>query len=347
MKLIKVIVRILTDFTLDVIMTLQLSPRLGAKLINKLFDHPETITEPATYKLAKEKVTVKLDLTYESALKNNTYDFYFPNKIEALVPVLFWVHGGGYVGGDKLDVREFATRLVADTGIAIVSINYGLAPDSQYPSQLLQLNEMVRHIQNNTKAYKMLDMTQVFLGGDSAGAQIALQYAALQTNNDYARQMNFEQVIPKENLKGALSYCGPVDLKQQINQPSDNRFMNFFIRTVAWSLIGTKNWHNSKELQEASIANHITKDFPPTYVTDGNTFTFPEQGITLVERLIELKVPVQSLFHTENAKQIPHEYQFDFSTEEAKQSYQKTVEFIVTHTLLSISFEGCDYSTLK
>lgn len=159
MKPIKVIVRILTDFTLDVIMTLQLSPRLGAKLFNKLFDRPETITEPATYNLAKEKVTVELDLTYESVLKNNTCDFYFPNKTEAPIPVLFWVHGGGYVGGDKLDVREFATRLVADTAITIVSINYGLAPDSQYPSQLLQLNEMVRHIKNNTQAYKMLDMT--------------------------------------------------------------------------------------------------------------------------------------------------------------------------------------------
>lgn len=185
------------------------------------------------------------------------------------------------------------------------------------------------------------------MGGDSAGAQIALQYAALQTNNDYARQMNVEQVIPKKNLKGTLSYCGPVDIKQQVNQSSDNRFINFFIRTVAWSLIGTKNWHNSKELQEASVASHLTKDFPPTYVTDGNTLTFSEQGITLVERLIELKIPVQSLFHTENAKQIPHEYQFDFSTDEAKQSYQKTVEFIVTHTPLSTSSNGDDYSTLK
>ncbi|AEB31008.1 putative lipase [Carnobacterium sp. 17-4] len=343
----KLIVKSLTDFALDVVMTLQISPKPGAKLFNKLFDRPETITEPAAYNLAKEKVTVELDLTYESVFKNNTYDFYFPNKTEALLPVLFWVHGGGYVGGDKIDVREFATRLVADTAIAIVSINYGLAPDSKYPNQLLQLNEMVCHIQNNTQAYKMLDMTQVFLGGDSAGAQIALQYAALQTNNDYARQMSVEQVIPKENLKGSLSYCGPVDLKQQINQTFDNRFMNFFIRTVAWSLIGTKKWHNSKELQEASVASYLTKDFPPTYVTDGNAFTFSEQGITLVERLIELKIPVQSLFHTENTKQIPHEYQFNFSTDEAKQSYQKTVEFIGTHIPLSTSVNGCDYSTLK
>lgn len=299
---------------LDVLIAIQLSPKPGAMLIHKLFDRPKTITDPKVYKAAKEKVTVDLDIDYLSDFKQNTYDLYQPKEMKDSVPVLFWVHGGGFVGGDKRDVTEFAVRLAADAQIAIVSINYELTPSSQYPNQLLQLDEAVRHIQNNVHHHPLIDRKRVFLGGDSAGAQIALQYANLQTNSSYAQQMGFKQAIPTGRLKGTLSYCGPVDLKMQIDKPSSSRMMKFFIQTVAWSLIGTKKWRDSQEIQEASIVSHVTKDFPPNYITDGNTFSFPEQGMSLAQKLESLTVPVESLFYSDSDKQIVHEYQFDFST---------------------------------
>lgn len=331
MKTIKAITKTVGGFVLDILIAVQLSPKPGAMLIHKLFDHLETITDPATYNAAKEKVVVELDVEYTSHYKENTYDLYVPKETENAVPVLFWVHGGGFVGGDKRDAREFATRLAADAHLAIVSINYQLAPASQYPSQLRQLDEVVQHIQQSCSSRPQIDMDRVFLGGDSAGAQIALQYANVQTNTRYAQQMGFKPMISKEQLKGTLSYCGPVDLKQQITKPSDSRFMKFFIQTVAWSLIGTKNWRDSQEIQEASVESYVTTDFPPTYITDGNTFSFPEQGLSLAQKLEALEVPVETLFYTDSDKQIVHEYQFDFSTPEAKESYARTVKFIKTH----------------
>lgn len=74
----------------------------------------------------------KTDLTYESKYKENTYDIYYPKNSKGPVPVLFWVHGGGFVGGDKSGVKEFATKLVSDANIAVVAMNYELAPDSEY-----------------------------------------------------------------------------------------------------------------------------------------------------------------------------------------------------------------------
>lgn len=37
--------------------------------------------------------------------------------------------------------------------------------------------------------------------------------------------------------------------------------MKFFVKTVAWSLLGTKDWKNSKELQQVSLVNKLTKNF--------------------------------------------------------------------------------------
>ena len=76
----------------------------------------------------------------------------------------------------------------------------------------------------------MLDLSKLFIGGDSAGAQIALQYATVQTNANYAKELGMTAALPASHLKGTLSYCGPVDLKQMANQQSDNRFMKFSLK---------------------------------------------------------------------------------------------------------------------
>ncbi|XFE28337.1 alpha/beta hydrolase [Listeria innocua] len=241
----------MTNFTTEIMETLinkgDLAPRPGAFLINHMFSNTVQITDQKTFNQAEKNVAKKTDLTYESNYKENTYDIYYPKNSKGPVPVLFWVHGGGFVGGDKSGVKEFATKLVSDANIAVVAMNYELASDSEYPNQVLQVNELVKDLLAEGDD-KLLDMEQLFFGGDSAGAQITLQYAALQTNEAYAKQMKIKQVLPKDSLKGTISYCGPVDLKLTAQQHSDDRFMKFFVKTVAWSLIGTKDW-KTKQLE--------------------------------------------------------------------------------------------------
>ena len=57
----------------------------------------------------------------------------------------------------------------------------------------------------------MLNIANLYVGGDSAGAQIAFQYVTVQTNPDY--HIGFSQAVPPQSIKGAISYCGPPDLK--------------------------------------------------------------------------------------------------------------------------------------
>ena len=172
----------------------------------------------------------------------------------------------------------------------------------------------------------MLNIANLYVGGDSAGAQIAFQYVTVQTNPDY--QVGFSQTIPPQTIKGAISYCGPLDLKQMVDDQSDSLFLKFFVKTVAWSLIGKKDWQSSPQLSEASLVQHMTADFSAAFISDGNAFSFPKQGMAMVEKLEELGVEVEGLFFQDSEKEIPHEYQFDFRTEEAKRCYEQTVAFL-------------------
>nr|WP_285141716.1 alpha/beta hydrolase [Lactococcus petauri] len=305
------------------------SPKPGVWIIRHMFNSEVQITAPEYYQKAQEKITKVQDKRFASRFKDNSYDIYYPKQNQETLPVLIWVHGGGFVGGDKKGTQEFATRLAADAHIAVLSMNYETAPESAYPNQVMQLSELIQSLKK--EKFKFLDLSKIMLGGDSAGSQIALQYAATQTNASYGKSVGVPQDLDKNVLKGAISYCGPVNLTQMTNVRSSSQFMKFFVTTVAWAEIGTKNWQDSPKLDEISIVNHLTSDFPATYITDGNAYSFQDQGIGFEKKLKELNVPVRGLFYKDLEKEITHEYQFDYSLKESQECYRQTLEFVREH----------------
>lgn len=313
---------------IGVVIAFKVSVKPGVYIIQKMFDQPVTIMDEAAYEKAVA-VTEKIkDVQYASTYDENTLDIYYPKDIDEAFPVLFWVHGGGFVGGNKEGVEEFATYIAAKNEIAVVAINYEKAPTLQYPGQVKQLEDVYKDLGNRHEEFPMLDFSSVLFGGDSAGAQIAAQFVALQTNEDYAKEMDIDQIVPQESLRVFISYSGPVDIQQMKNVKSDDRFMKFFVNTVARAFIGTKDWQDSEAIQQASVKEYITKDFPPTYITDGNAFSFQEQGMAFEEQLKSFDIPVQSLFFKDVDHEIPHEYQFNYTLEEARESLQQTIDFI-------------------
>lgn len=291
-----------------------------------MFNSEVEINDHKSFDKAKSNVEVILNHHYNSKFKDNIYDLYLPKTNIQPVPVLIWVHGGGYVGGDKSGVKEFATKLSSDAQIAIVSMNYEKAPESKYPNQLIQVSELVKSLKNEN--LPKLELSNIMFGGGSAGAQIALQYTLTQTNEKYGASLNVPHLLKQGTIKGTVSYCGPLNLEQIKDTKSSSSFMKFFVQTVAWSELGTKNWKTSPQLKQASLVEYLTDEFPPTYITDGNTYSFQEQGIAFKDRLKELSVPVKSLFYNKTKKEITHEYQFDYSTSEAKDCYEQTLSFI-------------------
>lgn len=74
---------------------------------------------------------------------------------------LVWLHGGDFVGGDKEQMLEFATYVTAQTGLAVLCLNYDLAPKAKYPSQSAQLNEAVQHSQTKPNLVNLSDLALI------------------------------------------------------------------------------------------------------------------------------------------------------------------------------------------
>lgn len=311
-----------------IVIAFNVSPVPGAFLISRMFSGAVEIQDPEYFAKASVDVATLKDIQYESKQGRNELDIYYPQNYNQALPVVFWVHGGGYVGGDKSSIEEFANYLVYETGVAVVSINYEFAPKLTYPGQVKQLDEAYNFLQYQQNDYPMLNLNQVIFGGDSAGAQISAQYVVIQTNPEYAQQMNFDSKINPQNILGYISFCGPLDLIQLKDVTGESFFMKFFMDTVGWSLLGTKDWRNSTVAEQISLVDHLTPDFPSSYITDGNTFSFQEQGIAFENKLKQLNVETASLFYNDSELLIVHEYQFNFAEEQAKENLTRTIDFI-------------------
>jgi acetyl esterase len=97
-------------------------------------------------------------------------------RAEGPLPVLLYLHGGGWTYG-SIDSHDRFTRLLAqDAGIAVLSLDYRLAPEAPFPGPRDDARAAFAWLAAG-EAGPLIDPTRIALGGDSAGANIALATA--------------------------------------------------------------------------------------------------------------------------------------------------------------------------
>lgn len=88
------------------------------------------------------------------------------------LPLIVFMHGGGWVVGD-VDTHDRITRTLCHlTGAAVVSIDYTLAPDARFPQQIHECRDVVAHIRDRAEEWGV-DPDDISFAGDSAGANMA------------------------------------------------------------------------------------------------------------------------------------------------------------------------------
>lgn len=102
--------------------------------------------------------------------------------VEAAGTVVYF-HGGGFILGG-LDSHDFFTaHLAAVTGLTVVAVKYRLAPEHPYPAARDDARAVLAAIQ--TDAGRLgLDTSNVFVGGDSAGGNLAAGLSAFNRDRD-------------------------------------------------------------------------------------------------------------------------------------------------------------------
>ena len=305
--------------------SLWFSPRPTALAIRRVF--AESTVERAAQQLADapKDVLASLDQSYDSH-PDCKLDVYLPGSATASgasLPVVVWIHGGAFVGGTKDELGGYL-RMLASHGFVVVAPRYSLAPESSYPVPVRQLMTALRWLGSNAERFHM-DATRIVLAGDSAGAQLSAQLAALITNPAFADTIGIPPSIAPSRLRGVALCCGIFDLS---TLSDDSQFRSLF-KAVGWAYSGTRDYRkNTGFLSTVSVLEHVTAAFPPTFVTVGNADPLRLQSQTLTVALIDAGVDIETLFYPENHEPpLPHEYQFELGLEDGRIAFTRLVAF--------------------
>ena len=131
------------------------------------------------------------------AHERQVLDMYAPPNAKNL-PVVFWIHGGGWQTGDKTSV-QLKPRVFTDKGFAFVSTNYRLLPSVDMATIVRDIAKSIRWVHDHIAEHGG-DPQRLFVMGHSAGAQLA---ALVCTDERYLKAEGLSLAI----IKG----CVPVD----------------------------------------------------------------------------------------------------------------------------------------
>lgn len=141
---------------------------------------------------------VKSDIPYaEPPQDRQVLDVYSPPGAKNL-PVVFWIHGGGWQTGDKTSVQK-KPQAFMDKGFVFVSTNYRLLPNVDMGTIVRDIAKSIRWVHEHISAYGG-DPERILVMGHSAGAQLA---ALICTDDRYLKAEGLSLAI----IKG----CVPVD----------------------------------------------------------------------------------------------------------------------------------------
>ena len=117
---------------------------------------------------------------------------YLPDGAEK-PPLIIYAHGGGFMQGSLPSWDAMLRELVRQSGVAALSVDYRLSPEHRFPVAFEEMVAMVRLAAHEGAEFG-IDPTRLAVGGDSAGANLALA-AALAVRDAGQRELGFMLLI--------------------------------------------------------------------------------------------------------------------------------------------------------
>jgi len=234
-------------------------------------------------------------------------------KIKGLLPVIVDIHGGGYFYGDKERYHYYCSEL-ASYGFAVINFNYHLAPDWMFPKPLEDTALVFKWMTENAKEYR-LDINNVFIVGDSAGAQLTSQYAAILSNPEYEKLFDFE-VNKNYTVQAIVCNCGMYDI---LNDPSNKRLSFYY----------GKDFKNRSS--RLDVLKYIDSNYPPTLVMTSNGDFLKDNGEPFAKYLTSKGVENEYHYYDPKDRQLGHVFHIAIRTEEAIQCNDRECQFMKEH----------------
>jgi acetyl esterase len=173
-------------------------------------------------------------------------------------PTLLYLHGGGWVVGN-LDTHDRVMRLLAEfSGACVVGVDYALSPEYRFPVAINEAQAVLDWLKTQGPDHG-LDSSRLAIGGDSAGANMAVSVAQLCHQKNPGR------------IECLLLYYGAYGLTD----------------SAAWQKYGNADFEFTREEKEFYLTSYLNtkadRDDPRFNVLDGDISLLPSAFIAAAE----------------------------------------------------------------
>lgn len=207
--------------------------------------------------------------------ERQVFDLY-PSPSSQLQPVVIFLHGGGFLFGDK-SVLPGRLQLLIDqchpVGIAVISANYRFIDKHPFPAPMNDGTRLIQTIRHSAAKWN-LDPERIAIAGGSAGANISLWNAA---KGDQAKP-DAEDPIERESsaVSAVIQFDGQIskapDFYHQIHQQHD-------MQTHLLQFFGVQSRDElelpaiQKRIQESHTIDMVNENMPPVMTIYNSEFT--------------------------------------------------------------------------
>jgi acetyl esterase/lipase len=175
------------------------------------------------------------------------------------MPVLVWIHGGGWQGGSK-DSGIAKLAPYAERGYFCASVEYRLSQEAVFPAQIEDCKCAIRFLRAKAKGYS-IDPERIGVWGSSAGGHLV----ALLGTSDYVKELEGKGGWADQSSRVAAvcDFCGPTDFFKIVIK-SDKA------KSPVVKLFGGAPSDKAALAKIASPLTHITKNAPPFLIVHGD-----------------------------------------------------------------------------
>jgi len=212
-----------------------------------------------------------LDIPYAKKSQFQKLDIYLPDSGNGPFPVIIAIHGGAFMTGDKSDLEITPMLEGLKHGYAVVSINYRLSAEVQFPKQIHDVKAAVRWIRANAM-YHNLDPHNIAAWGGSAGGYLATMLGT----TGYVKELedlSLGNLVESSHVQAVVDWFGPTDFLQMDAQLKESKVKNPMQHSVANSpeskFIGKNISEAIDQVYRSNPENYISKFDPPFFIQHG------------------------------------------------------------------------------
>jgi len=188
-------------------------------------------------------------------------DIYLPLNAKGKIPLVIFIHGGGWLNNDKYADIGYMKKTMAEivsSGYALASIDYRFSTEAVFPAQMQDCNRAVSYLHDNAGKYGF-DKNRFAIMGFSAGGHLA-SLVGLSKNNDIAAFF-MSGTSKLFSFKAVVDFYGPAEL---ILFPGSNDE-----KSPEGLLIGAAPLTRPDLAKAASPITYVDKNDPPFLIIHG------------------------------------------------------------------------------